>query len=399
MAEVTERAERLLRQPVQLADLALAFEEATASTAEVHVGGANFFPPILADIASATSSVHVNQFGFKPGTIGEEFAGALLAKASEGIPVRLVVDSIGSRPDGSSSELYERLLAGGVDVRVVRGTGWRASPQPAAAGGARRWNLDLIGHVDHRKCVLVDGRIGWVGGAGVEDHFADGRFHDLFLRVGGPVVSQLQLVFIATFRWLGGEIPLAQLDALFPDHDRVADAVPATVLHNAPGSYRPITTAIAELLEGAVETLDVVNPYVADKRMIGRILAAAERGAQVRLFVPGKPNNVACAGAQRFHHKTLLAAGVRIVEHPAMLHAKAFVADEQDVLIGTCNLDSWSLKRFFELNVLVRSRDLASQFEQRFSAPAELISTPGRAAAGPFQRISSAAFAAISPII
>ncbi len=81
---------------------------------------------------------------------------------------------------------------------------------------ASRWNLDQIGHVDHRKCVIVDGRIGWVGGAGVEDHFADGRFHDLFLRVTGPVVSQLQLVSIATFRWLGGEIPLDQLDALLP---------------------------------------------------------------------------------------------------------------------------------------------------------------------------------------
>jgi len=399
MTDLRERAERILRQPVRLADLALAFEETAASTAEVHVGGANFFPPILEDIGSATSSVHVNQFGFKPGAIGERFASALLDKASEGVSVRLVVDSVGSRPDGASRKLYERLLNGGVDVRVVRGTGWWASPQPAAAGGSRRWNLDQLGHVDHRKCVLVDGRIGWVGGAGVEDHFADGRFHDLFLRVTGPVVSQLQLVYLATFRWLGGTPPLDQLDVLLPAHDDEAGSVPATVLHNAPGSYRPITVAIAELLEGATETLDVVNPYVCDKPMIGRILAAAERGARVRLFAPGKPNNMACAAAQRFHHAALLDAGVRIVEYPAMLHAKAFVRDGEDVLIGTCNLDSWSLKRFFELDVLVRSPALAAQFDERFSAPAELISTPGQAVSGPLQRLSSAAFAAISPVL
>jgi cardiolipin synthase len=238
-----------------------------------------------------------------------------------------------------------------------------------------------------------------VGGAGVEDHFADGRFHDLFMRLTGPVVSQLQLVFAATFRWLGGELPVDRLDALFPAGSPTADSVPATTLHNAPGGYRPITTAIAELIEGAAETLDVVNPYVCDKRMIGRILASAERGTRVRLFVPAEPNNVACAGAQRFHHRALLEAGVRIVEHPKMLHAKAFVRDGEDVLIGTCNLDSWSLKRFFELDVLVRSPALAAQFEERFSAPAELISSPGTAARGPFERLSTTAFAAISPVL
>ena len=82
-----------------------------------------------------------------------------------------------------------------------------ASPTgPLATGGATRWNLRGLGHIDHRKLVVVDGRVGWVGGAGIEDHFQDGRFHDLFLRVEGPVVAQLQLVFVASFRWLGGEI-------------------------------------------------------------------------------------------------------------------------------------------------------------------------------------------------
>ena len=72
---------------------------------------------------------------------------------------------------------------------------------------------------------------------------------------------------------------------------------------------------------------------------------------------PAKPNNWACATAQLFHHEALLDAGVRIIEHPAMLHAKAFVRDGEDVLVGTCNLDAWSLKRFFEIDLLVRSSD------------------------------------------
>ena len=281
----------------------------------------------------------------------------------------------------------------------MRATRLRGSTQPRAAGGGSQWNLDRIARIDHRKLFAVDGRIGWVGGGGIEDHFNDGRFQDLFVRLTGPVVSQLQLVFLASFRWLGGAVEARELDALFPDHEAGADPIPAIVLHNAPGPQRPITDAIAQLLDGARETLDVINPYVADRAMVGRIEAAARRGVAVRLFVPGKPNNLLCAFAQRHHHAALLDAGVRILDHPAMLHAKAFVSDREQVLAGTCNLDAWSLERSFELDVRVRSAAVAAQFDERFSAPAEAISTPGTAPAGRGARLVSTAAAAISPLL
>jgi cardiolipin synthase A/B len=392
-----DEAARLLRSPVRLSDLAFEFDESVASTTDVHVEGTNFYPPMLGDIEAATSSVHVNQFGFRPGAVGDRFAEALLGKASEGVPVRLVVDRQGSDPDRSSRALYERLLAGGVEVRVVRATQLRAPSQPVVTGAPRRWNFRQLGHIDHRKVLVVDGRIGWVGGAGIEDHFEDGRFHDLFVRLTGPVVSQLQLVFVSSFAWLGGA--LHDLDVLFPEHEAHADAVPATVLHNAPGGRRPITSAIAHLLDGARQTLDVVNPYVTDRGMIRRIEHAARRGVRVRLFVPANANNWACAAAQRFHHEALLGAGVRILEYPTMLHAKAFVRDGEDVLAGTCNLEAWSLKRFFEIDVLVRSPLFAAQFDERFTAPAEVVSTPGQALVTRRERAKGRFFATISPLL
>jgi cardiolipin synthase A/B len=397
--ELRRRALRLLTAPVQRRELALGFEPSTASSVEVHVEGRNFYPPMLEDIASASSSVHINQFGFRPGVVGEAFAGALIDKAREGVRVRLVVDRQGSDPEGGSRELYDRLVAAGIEVCVVRATKLRAPSGPLGGDGSPRWNLASLGHVDHRKVVIVDGRIGWVGGAGIEDHFQDGRFHDLFLRVAGPVVQQLQLVFLASFRWLGGEIPADELDELLPEVDPGPDPLPAIVLHNAPGRYRPITQEIARLLESASATLDVVNPYVTDRGMIRRIEDAARRGVRVRLFVPANANNWACAAAQQFHHAKLLDAGVRILEYPTMLHAKAFVRDEEELLAGTCNLEAWSLKRFFELDVLVRSAAVAAQFEERFSAPAETVSSPGRALTGLKERARSAAFAALSPLL
>jgi cardiolipin synthase len=396
---LAERAEELLAGPVSLGDLALAFDESAASSAEVLVEGESFYPPMLEDIASASSSIHINQFGFRPGIVGDSFAEALVAKALEGVPVRLVVDRQGSKPEEDSQALYERLAAAGIDVCVVRATKPRARVGPLGGDGALRWNLGGLGHIDHRKLLVIDGRIGWVGGAGIEDHFNDGRFHDLFLRVDGPVVAQLQLVFLASFRWLGGTLPAGELEALFPALDAGDDPIPARVLHNAPGRYRPITDAIAATLHGAVETLDVVNPYVTDRGMINRIAAAARRGVSVRLFVPANANNWACAAAQQFHHPKLLDAGVRILEYPTMLHAKAFVRDGEDVLAGTCNLEAWSLKRFFEIDLQLRSRALAAQFDERFSAPAEAVSGPGRVLTGAKARAKATVFAALSPLL
>jgi phosphatidylserine/phosphatidylglycerophosphate/cardiolipin synthase-like enzyme len=115
--------------------------------------------------------------------------------------------------------------------------------------------------------------------------------------------------------------------------------------------------------------------------------------------VPANANNWACAYAQQFHHGKLLDAGVRILEYPTMLHAKAFVRDGEEVVIGTCNLEAWSLKRFFELDVRIRSRQVAAQFEERFSTPAETSSTPGRRLTGAKERARAAALAALSPLL
>jgi len=353
---------------------------------------------MLDDIASASSSVHINQFGFRPGVVGDAFAEALVTKAAEGLDVRVVVDNLGSAPEKASREHYRRLTDGGVTVCVNRASSPRAAVGPLGGRAPKGWNLGALGHVDHRKVVVVDGAIGWVGGAGIEDHFNDGRFHDLFVRLTGPVVAQLQLVFVASFRWLGGEIQTSALDELFPPLDEGGDGIPAVVRHNAPG-YRPITAEIARMFDEAVETLDVVNPYVTDRRMIRRLERAARRGVKVRLFTPADGNNWACSAAQQFHHARLLAAGVAIHEYPAMLHAKAFVRDGEEILAGTCNLDAWSLKRFLEIDVQLWSAEVAAEFDARFSAPALAVSSPGRAATGLKDRAKTAVFATVSPLL
>ena len=363
------------------------------------VEGEHFYPPMLADIAAATSSVHINQFGFRPGDVGERFAEALIAKAARASPSGSSSIAREPIPTGPAADFYGRLLAAGIEVGVVRAT------QPARRAGCsapagRALEPAQLGHIDHRKIVVVDGRVGWVGGAGIEDHFQDGRFHDLFLRVTGPVVSQLQLVFLASFRWLGGEVPAGELDDLFPEHDARA--------HRRPGRRAPQRARSIQAdhdsdrptpRHRAARRSTSSIPTSPTAAMIRRIARAARRGVPSRLFVPAEANNWACAAAQQFHHKALLDAGVRILEYPTMLHAKAFVRDGEEVLAGTCNLEAWSLKRFFEIDLLVRSR--SSRRSSRSGSRSPPRPCRGRAApsTGFRARGKAAAFAAISPLL
>src|SRR5918995_7541070 len=117
---IQEHAEQLVAGPVSRGALALAFSWSSAASVDVLVEGNGFYPPMLADIASASSSVHINQFGFRPGAVGDAFADALVAKVAEGVVARLVVDRQGSKPEEDSRALYERLTAAGIEVCVVR---------------------------------------------------------------------------------------------------------------------------------------------------------------------------------------------------------------------------------------------------------------------------------------
>ena len=153
------------------------------------------------------------------------------------------------------------------------------------------------------------------------------------------------------------------------------------------------------MLDGARGTLDVVNPYVTDRGMIRRIERAARRGVRVRLFVPANANNWACAGAQQFHHAKLLDAGVRILEYPTMLHAKAFVRDGEELLAGTCNLEAWSLKRFFEIDLQIMSTGRRGPVRRALQRARRGGVHPGRPLTGRKERARGAALAVISPLL
>ena len=232
-------------------------------------------------------------FGWREGEIGTRMAALLERKLQEGVEVRVIVDGLGSRPYGAARPMFTRLAAAG--ARIVVNDVLPPDRDGLFPDGQHvDWLHDELGRSDHRKLYVIDGRVGWTGGAGLEDHFHDGRFHDVMVRVTGDVVRQLQAAFVVSFHGYGG-VPAADLSGCFPVPDD-RGATPIVLAQCLPGGFVAAARAIAEQIAGARERLDVMNPYVTDRDMLERILAAAGNGVKVRLVISEHSNNGAATG-------------------------------------------------------------------------------------------------------
>jgi cardiolipin synthase len=380
-------------------DRVMAFAPSIATSVEPFLHGRRYFPPMLAAIEGATSSVHLLIYGFQPGEIGTTFRNALVARARAGVEVRLAVDAVGSQIDFNSKALYAELVEAGISIVANDGL----APDRDGTLGSRRldWHMDDFLHFDHRKMLIVDGRVAFVGGTGIEDHYTDERFYDSMVRVTGPVVGQLQTLFLAAYRYQGGSLPTDEgaLDHLFPSPDPGPMQARTTVLDNVPGEgHHPISDAIEQALEAATERIDIVNPYLSNRAILVRLLAAAERGVAVRIVAPGKPTPPYPAAAFRHHYGRLLGAGVQILLHPEMAHAKVLRIDHR-VFIGGCNLDDLSLFRNNELDLLFEDDEVARLVEAEIFEPLIAMSVPATVPTAARERAWNAAMDRLSRVL
>ncbi len=393
-------AEIVARPRVRRADLAQTYAPAISTAVDPLLHGRRYFPRMLEDIAAATDHVHLLIYGYKSGDIGETFLTALADRVAAGVEVRLSVDAIGSEVDFGSKELFRRLLAAGVEVVAQDGIMVVRSGDLADRSFHPRGE-DLL-HFDHRKMAVIDGMVGYVGGSGIEDHYNDERFYDVMCRVEGPIVAQLQSVFLLSWRHHDGPIPGdPALVRYFPPATLTVarDAAfhaPTTVLWNVPGTgHHPISDAIESALDDAAEQIHIVNPYISNRAILERLLAAALRGVRVRLIAPGKPTPPYPAAAFRHWYGRLLDAGVEILLHPEMAHAKVLRIDDL-VLVGGCNLDDLSLFRNDELDLLFADPAVAELTEHSIFDELAGMSTPAVAVTGSRARMWNATMDRVS---
>lgn len=305
---------------------------------------------LCADIDAAVHHVHLLFYIFAVDKATEPILAALERAAQRGVQCRVLVDAFGSKK--SRKCLLPRLRAAKVEVHEVLTTG---------LFDPKRARRDLR---NHRKIAVIDGRIGYTGSQNLVDaQFKEGlTYEELMARVTGPVVLQLQYVFVADW-YLETEKLLKQLD-YFPDPEVTGD-VPAQVLPSGPG-YPTLQRLLVALLYEARERVVITTPYfIPDDPLVQAMETAVLRGVEVHLIVSKKMDQMLVGLAQRSYYEELLEAGVQIHIHRGnFLHAKHVSFDDVMALVGSTNMDIRSFRLNAEVAILVYDATVTAQLRQ-----------------------------------
>jgi cardiolipin synthase len=327
----------------------------------VFTNGIAFYPAMLQAISEATRSINMELYIFQPGQIADQFVAELSAKARQGVTVTIVVDAIGS------------LSLWGRPVRRLRKAGCRIESYQRL----RWYSLARLNNRTHRELLVIDGRVAFVGGAGIADWWAYPSFkrlswhkpwRDTMVRIEGPVVAALQGV--AAENWLEccGEI-LTGPD-YFPSLERAGETT-AFVVKSSPSDRATASRVTFQMLmEAADHSIHISTPYFLPDRALRRaLIEAAARGVAITVLVPGRKTDQKWVRlASRRMWGQLLRAGVRIFEYrDTMTHMKLLVADELWCVLGTTNIDNRSFEHNDEVNVALRDRALAARLLEDYA--------------------------------
>jgi len=324
---------------------------------EVLLNGEQIFPSLMDAVRSARRTITYAQYYYEDGPVARDLAEALAERCRAGLGVNVLLDAFGSL--NMPREYADLMSVSGCHVAWFR---------PLGQYVFRRYL-----NRNHRRIVVVDGRVGFTGGAGVSRKWmgngrTDGHWRDTDVRVEGPVVEYLQAAFAenwleATGIVLGGE-------AYFPRPIEPRGQVYAQVARSSPaGGGAAMYTTFLLALSAARQSLLVTNPYfVLDDTMQEAVLRTVRRGVRVAVLVPAAIDHNVVRQASRAQFGKLLRAGVEIYEYtPALLHAKTMVIDGVWATVGSTNLDNLSFAYNNELNLIVYDRGVAQQLVHVFN--------------------------------
>ena len=318
------------------------------SIATVYAYGTVLYDDMIAAIDGAQERVLFESFIVKGDEVGERFKAALIAAAERGVEVFVVYDGF------ANLVVRRSFFAFPPAVNVVR--------YPALKLGMLAFDLRKSGR-DHRKILVVDGTVGFVGGYNIGSAYAT-KWRDTHLRVEGPSAWDLENAFVDFWnQHRAPEQPALpeQGSPLWEPRLRVHRNVPSQLIYPIRGMY-------LEAIDRACDRIMVTQPYfIPDTELLRALLGAARRGARVQVLVPAASNHVVTDWLSRGFYTALLTGGVEIwrFEH-AMIHAKTMTIDGAWSTIGTANIDRLSLTGNYEINVELFDAAVAAQLERVF---------------------------------
>lgn len=329
---------------------------------KIFTDGTKKFDALMADIKAAKHSIHIEYYAFVTDNIGTKILTLLEEKAAEGVEVRLLYDAFGSK--GTKVKHLEQLNKNGGFVQTF------ITSQKALL----KFRLN---YHDHRKIVVIDGKIGYIGGFNVADQYAGttkkfGYWRDTHLRIHGAAASLLQMRFLMDWNVSSPEKNKVayQLDYFFDAEDTHPEGnTSIQVITSGPNSDREqIKLAFIKLITSAKERLWIQTPYlVPDDSVLAALKIAAASGVDIKIMIPDKPDHPFIYRATQYYGRQLIKENIEIlIYNGGFLHAKTMIMDDEICTVGSANQDIRSYKLNFEANAVLYDKKIIKELEAIF---------------------------------
>lgn len=327
------------------------------NSVQLLVNGEEKFPDLMRSIQKARYHIHMEYYIFECDETGSAIIEQLIQKATEGVEVRFIYDDFGSPTIKKATE--RRMKAAGIEVHPFHKVLFYML-------------ANRINYRNHRKIVVIDGCIGYVGGINISQRYANIPpvklfWRDTHLRLEGPAVYYLQYIFLADWNFCCDK-KLHPHEGFFR-HVNVPEKVFAQIAASGPDSVQPsILYAVLQTIYLAKKEIFITTPYfIPGDSVIEALCIAALSGLDVKLLVPGKCDSRLVNAASQSYYSQLLEAGVEVyLYQKGFVHAKTIVTDGQLSMVGTANMDYRSFELNFEVNAVVYDKKIAGQLRELF---------------------------------
>ncbi len=323
---------------------------------DILTNGDDTFSKILYALESAEDHIHMEYYIIRDDKIGTEIKNVLIRKAKAGVKVRLIYDSVGCWKL-SAKYLHDLKLAG-VEVFPFF---------PVALPILSR----ELNYRNHRKIIVVDGKVGFVGGLNIGDEYLGkskqfGFWRDTHMAIWGEAVYGLQNTFINDWNFVSRQV--IKSDAFFPKQDHQGDTIVQVASSGPDSDWHSIEQAYFTMVSSAKSHIYITTPYlVPGESLMSALRTAALSGVDVRIIIPAKPDHFLVYWASRDNVETLLEAGVKIYAYEkGFVHGKVIIVDSEVSTVGTANFDLRSFRINFEVNAFVYDSDVAKRLEKDF---------------------------------